>query len=117
MEIFAQHSSANRLTGWISYAYGRTDMRDRVTGERFPAYLDQHHTVNAYGGYRIRPSVNLSLRWSYGSGFPIPGYLRTSGGLYYLTGSRNQLRFNPYSRTDPPDQQILDSPEMEGYSL
>jgi outer membrane cobalamin receptor len=42
----------------------------------------------------------LSLRWSYGSGFPIPGYLRQSGTLYYLANSRNQLRLGPYSRTD-----------------
>ena len=75
-------------------------MHDGVTGQSFPSDLDQRHTVNVYGGYRVRPSVNLSLRWSYGSGFPIPGYLQQGGGLYYLSGSRNQLRFNPYSRTD-----------------
>jgi len=100
VEVFVQHTSANRLTGWISYAYGRTNMHDSVTGQSFPSDLDQRHTVNVYGGYRVRPSVNLSLRWSYGSGFPIPGYLQQSGGLYYLSSSRNLLRFNPYSRTD-----------------
>lgn len=100
VEIFAQHSSANRVTGWVSYAYGRTGMRDGVTGERFPADLDQRHTVNVYGGYRIRPSVNVSLRWTYGSGFPIPGYLQQVGDLYYLSSVRNRVRLSPYSRTD-----------------
>ena len=99
-EIFVQRSSANRFTGWVSYAFGRTGMREGITGERFPSDLDQRHTVNVYGGYRLRPSVNLSLRWSYGTGFPIPGYLLQKGGLYYLSVSRNQLRLDPYSRAD-----------------
>jgi hypothetical protein len=99
-EVFVQHSSANRLTGWVSYAYGHTVNRDGVTGDRFPADLDQRHTVNVYAGYRIRSSINLSVHSNYGSGFPIPGYLVEIGGLYYLGSSRNQLRFHAYTRTD-----------------
>ena len=99
-EIFVQHSSANRFTGWVSYAFGRTGMREGVTHETFPSDLDQRHTVNVYGGYRLRPSMNLSLRCSYGSGFPIPGYLLQKGTLYYLSVSRDQLRLNPYTRVD-----------------
>jgi Carboxypeptidase regulatory-like domain/TonB-dependent Receptor Plug Domain len=100
VEIFVQHSTANRLTGWVSYAFGRTGMRESVTHATFPADLDQRHTVNVYGGYRLRPSMNLSLRWSYGTGFPIPGYLQKNGALYYLAPSRNQLRMDPFSRVD-----------------
>jgi hypothetical protein len=99
-EIFVQHSTANRLTGWVSYAFGRTGMREGITHETFPSDYDQRHTVNVYGGYRLRPSVNLSMRWSYGSGFPIPGYLQQIGSVYYLAVSRNQLRLSPYSRAD-----------------
>lgn len=99
-EIFVQRSSANRATGWISYAYGRTGMREGVTRQAFPSDYDQRHTVNVYGGYRLRPSVNLSLRWSYGSGFPMPGYLQKTGATYSLAGSRNQLRLDPYMRAD-----------------
>ena len=99
-EIFLQHSTANKLTGWVSYAFGRTDMRDGVTQQTFPSDYDQRHTVNVYGGYRLRPSVNLSVRGSYGSGFPMPGYLQQVGSLYYLTVSRNQLRIRPYTRVD-----------------
>jgi hypothetical protein len=100
VEAFLQRSSANRFTGWISYAYGRTEMRDGVSLQRFPSDWDQRHTVNVYGGYRLRPTVNLSARWSYGSGFPIPGYLRQSGSTYYLTTVRNQLRMPDYMRAD-----------------
>ena len=99
-QFFVQRSSANKFTGWASYAFGRTGMRDGVTGNRFPSDFDQRHTLNLYGGYRLKPSVNLSVRMSYGSGFPIPGYLTMSGGLYYLTSIRNQLRIEAYERTD-----------------
>lgn len=85
----------------MSYAFGRTAMRDGVTLSRFPSDFDQRHTANVYGGYRLKPTVNLSLRWSYGSGFPIPGYLtQTAPGAYALTNVRNQLRIPTYSRTD-----------------
>jgi hypothetical protein len=99
-EVFMQRSSANGATGWISYAFGRTGMRDSVTTSRFPSDYDQRHTINVYGGYRIIPTVNLSVKASYGSGFPIPGYLQQTGGLYYLTSIRNQLRMPYYLRTD-----------------
>ena len=99
-EFFLQRSSANAFTGWVSYAFGRTGMRDGATGNRFPAELDQRHTFNLYGGYRLKPTVNLSLKMSYGSGFPIPGYLTQSGGFYYLTSVRDQLRMQAYVRTD-----------------
>jgi hypothetical protein len=103
-EFFIQRSSANRVTGWISYAFGRTGMRDggapAGSNNRFPSDWDQRHTVNLYGGYRLRPTVNLSLRLAYGSGFPMPGYFQRRGSLYYLTDVRNQLRLDPYLRTD-----------------
>jgi len=100
VEAFLQRSSANRFTGWVSYAYGDTEMTDGVTLSHFPSDYDQRHTVNIYGGYRIKPTLNLSLRSSYGSGFPIPGYLTRAGSLYYLSLVRNQLRMPAYSRTD-----------------
>jgi hypothetical protein len=99
-EVFLQRSSANAFTGWVSYAFGRTGLRDGVTANRFPADMDQRHTLNIYGGYRFRPTMNLSTKVSYGSGFPIPGYLTKTGGLYYITDVRNQLRTEPYLRTD-----------------
>jgi hypothetical protein len=100
VEVFLQRSSANGATGWVSYAFGRTGMRDGVTGNRFPSEFDQRHTLNVYGGYRVKPTVNLSLKSSFGSGFPIPGYLQQVGSLYYLTNVRNQLRMPAYVRTD-----------------
>ncbi|MBN9663163.1 MAG: TonB-dependent receptor plug domain-containing protein [Acidobacteria bacterium] len=100
-EIFLQRRTANRVSGWVSYGYVLTSMRDGVTGAAYPSDFEQRHTVNAYASYRVRPSVNLSARYSYGSNFPIPGYFRqTVPGTYYLDTRKNALRLPSYQRVD-----------------
>ncbi len=99
-EIFFQRRTANRFTGWVSYALGYARQRDGFARASFPSDQDQRHTVNVYGSYRVRPTVNLSLKWLYGSGFPIPGFLRPAGGAYFLADRRNEARLEPYRRTD-----------------
>lgn len=99
-ELLLQRRTANRLTGWISYGYGRTRMRDGVTGGQFVADRDQRHTVNVYGSYRLRPAVNLSAKYLYGSGFPVPGYIRREGDQYWLANERNLVRAPAFHRLD-----------------
>ncbi|HEY3840506.1 MAG TPA: TonB-dependent receptor [Bryobacteraceae bacterium] len=99
-EVFLQRVSANRLTGWVSYAYGHSQIRDGVDHISFPSDFDQRHSVNVYAGYRLRPSVNLSLRSVFGTGFPLPGFLIKTGSTYYLTTQRNGARLGNYERTD-----------------
>jgi outer membrane cobalamin receptor len=100
VEIFVQRRSANRFTGWASYSLGYTLMRDRVSRVDFPSDQDQRHRVNVYLGYRVRPSVNISARWAYGSGFPIPGYFRKVGEQYFLAAQRNRERLPSYQTLD-----------------
>jgi hypothetical protein len=100
VEVFLQRRSANRLTGWVSYAWGRSRLREDEEGIDFPSDQDQRHTANVYLSYRVRPTVNVSLRALYGSGFPIAGFLRRQGPNYFLSESRNQVREDPYQRTD-----------------
>jgi hypothetical protein len=100
IEIFLQRHSANRLTGWISYSLGYSRLHDEEVGVSFPSDQDQRHTVNIYLGYRLRPTVNLSVRSIYGSGMPIPGFYGQQGGAYYLSVNRNALREKAYERTD-----------------
>jgi len=95
-----QRRSANRLTGWVSYALGYARQRDGEAGIAFPADMEQRHTVNVYGSYRVRPTVNLSVKWLYGSGFPMPGFFRRAGATYFLSESRNAVRLDPYQRAD-----------------
>jgi hypothetical protein len=99
-EIFLQRASANRLTGWISYAYGHAEMHDGIDHISFPSDWDQRHSVNGFASYRLRPSMNLSLRSVWGTGYPIPGFLQMEGSSYYLSAQRNGVRMGDYERTD-----------------
>ncbi len=99
-DFFLQRRTANGWTGWLSYTYGRSEMHDSVTGIYFPADQDQRHTVNAYASYRLRPTLNLSGKFSWGSGFPVPGFFSQQDGEYFLASERNLVRLPPYQRLD-----------------
>jgi hypothetical protein len=99
-QIFVQRRSANGFTGWISYAYGHAEISDGDLGVRYPSDYDQRHTFNAYVSRRLRPTVNVSARFTYGSGMPLPGFYRLDGTAYFLSANRNGLRAPNYERTD-----------------
>ncbi len=106
-ELLVQRSNVNGWTGWVSYAYGQTNLHDSITGDSFPSDFDQRHTLNAYASYRIRPSMNISARYTYGSGYPIPAYLQSKepysyswADVYDLGEQRNRLRVGAYQRLD-----------------
>jgi len=100
MELTLQRRSANKLAGWISYAYSRSELTDVGTGLSFASDTDQRHTVNVYGSYRFTETWNLSGAWRYGSGQPIPGFFRQVGSGYFLSSNRNLTRLPDYSRAD-----------------
>jgi len=100
VEVTLQRRSANRLSGWVSYGYGRTTVRDGALGIQFPGDFDQRHTANIYGSYRIRPTLNISSRYSYGSNFPVAGFYEARGSQYFLAAGRNGLRLRAYQRAD-----------------
>jgi hypothetical protein len=100
-EIFLQRRSANRVSGWVSYAYNVANVDDRALGLIFPADYDQRHAVNAFASVRIKPTVNLSARYTYGTNFPIPGFVQPApGGGYELAAISNGTRLPAYQRAD-----------------
>ena len=99
-ELTVQRRSANKLSGWISYAYSVTQLNDARDGFVFRSDTDQTHTFNAYGNYRITGTWNLSGEWRYGSGEPIPGFIRQVGPDYFLAAQRNLTRLPYYNRID-----------------
>ncbi len=100
VEISLQRRSANGLTGWISYAYSKTLLRDKRDGLSFPSDFDQRHTLNTYGSYRFTETFNISGAWRYGSGVPWVGFLQSEGGIISLGSERNRIRVPDYSRVD-----------------
>jgi outer membrane receptor for ferrienterochelin and colicin len=100
VELTLQRRSANKLTGWVSYAYSHTKLTDAQTGLTFASDTDQRHTLNVYGSYRFSETLNLSSAWRYGSGEPVPGFYRKVGQEYFLSNERNTTRLPVYSRVD-----------------
>jgi hypothetical protein len=100
VEVFVQRRTANGFTGWISYAYGRAIVSDGYLRLKFPSDYDQRHTFNIYASRRLRPTVNLSGRFTYGSGMPLPGFYGLDQAGYSVSRNRNSLRAPAYQRTD-----------------
>ena len=104
VEVTLQRRSANKLTGWVSYANSRTRLTDPQTGLTFISDTDQRHTLNVYGSYRFNETWNLSSEWRYGNGQPVPGFYRQTGTQvgtgYFLSNARNTTRLPVYSRVD-----------------
>ncbi|MBL8237067.1 MAG: TonB-dependent receptor [Bryobacterales bacterium] len=99
-QVFLQRRSANGVTGWVSYAYTAARLRDGVLNLAFAPDYQQKHAVNVFTSYRLRPTINLSARWSYGSGFPIRGFFAGGDAQYRLSAARNDLRIPAYHRLD-----------------
>ncbi len=103
-QVFFQRRSANGFTGWLSYGYNRSRLRDARTGLAFDADFETRHLVQLFGSQRLRPTVNLSAKLVYGSGTPIRGFYEQRGSPsltdVFLSQSRNLLRLPDYQRTD-----------------
>jgi hypothetical protein len=100
IETGIQRRSANGLTGWVSYAYMVTKYEDRADGVAFAGDFDQRHTIVAFANYRFRPTVDAGAQWRFGTGQPVPGFLRRDGNSLALAADRNQARLPNYSRLD-----------------
>lgn len=98
--VMAQRRSANRISGWVSYTLSYSRERDAMARASYWSVHDQRHIANSYVSYRLTSSLNLSGRWSYASGEPVPGFVTSRGGLYYITASPNTLRLPSYQRVD-----------------
>jgi hypothetical protein len=79
-QFVLQSRTANRLSGWIGYTltYARESLlflhpdKTLFWSPYFPTLADQRHTVNVFASYRLTPTVHISGKWLFGSGFPIP---------------------------------------------
>ena len=65
-ELTLQRRSANKLAGWISYSYLRTQLTDSQTGLSFVSDTEQRHLLNVYASLSLHCHVEsqqcLSLR-------------------------------------------------------
>jgi hypothetical protein len=121
VQLVLQRRSANRLSGWLGYTLAQA--RERQYRVWYPIYVsgviagytclfngatpyyptleDQRHSLNAFAMYRLKPTLSLSGKFLYGSGFPVPSgtYVVLGGGQYVQTGI-NTERLGVYQRLD-----------------
>lgn len=100
VEVLVQRKSASGLSGWVSYAYGRSRYTDTVTGERFDGDAEQRHTLNIAAFLRTSDRVSFGLKARAGTNVPAPGYYREADGAVFLSSSRNDVRLPAYARVD-----------------
>lgn len=102
---FLLEKRRGKLTGWLSYSYGRAKRRyddGRYVGW-FPANHERMHEMDVVGTYQI------GKRWSLGATFvtstgtpytPVDYAYLVSGNLVTEYGEHNSSRMNPYIRLD-----------------
>lgn len=100
VELLVQRDAGSRLSGWLSYSFGRTRYTDAARGETFWADFDRRHAVNALAAWRLTDRVNIGATLRAGSNFPIPGRFAARDGTLFLATRRNAVRLPPYARLD-----------------
>jgi hypothetical protein len=107
VQLILQRRSANRLSGWIGYTlvYANENSLSQNTVTHaflftpdYSSFEDQRHSLNAFASYRLKPTINLSGKILFGSGFPVSsGYGPAPGGGVQLVPVQRQA---PYLRVD-----------------
>ena len=113
VQVVVQRRSSNRLSGWIGYTWARAEQaRVAASNPAFtcppvcvtstaysPSLEDQRNSLNLFAMYRLKPSLNLSGKFLYGSGFPVSTGVFVQVGTTYQQVGTQTLRF-PYQRLD-----------------
>lgn len=100
VELLVQRRNPVGLSGWATYAYGRTQQTDPISAEPFWADFDQRHTLNLFATYRFPTRTSVTGTFRAGSNFPIAGYFAESSGRLLVGNVRNAVRLPPYARLD-----------------
>ena len=120
-QFVVQRRSSNRLSGWVGYTLADARQRSYAVyipnlyrpyrssepsgivsfnTPYYPTLADQRNSVNAFAMFRLKPTLNLSGKLLYGSGFPVPsGTFTQVGNTYQLLGL-NTVSLGTYVRLD-----------------
>jgi len=104
LEILLKKNSG-RLTGWLSYALGRSQRRfPEIDGGRiFPAKFDRRHDLSLVAAYSVNSRINLSAVFAFATGnaYTLPSSWYFIGSMPVKTYSAyNGARMPDYRRTD-----------------
>ena len=108
---FMLKKMAGSLSGWASYTYSRTQLRedgDRGDaainkGEWYNASYDKPHDFKVVGNYKITHRYSVSANLDYSTGRPVTvpiGKYYYGGGYRLYYSNRNEYRVPDYFRLD-----------------
>jgi hypothetical protein len=113
-QLILQRRSANRLSGWVGYTLLAAREREYQIAVPFLPFSqlsnsnfyystleDQRHSLSVFATYRLRPTLNLSGKFLFGSGYPVPSgtFAQIGNGQFIPTGI-NTARLGAYQRLD-----------------
>jgi hypothetical protein len=94
-----------KLTGWLSYAWGRAFRRFDKFGldKKYPAAHERIHELNVVGTFRLNERWSVGGTFVYASGTPFTApkhFYIMNGQLLSEFGEHNANRLKPYCRLD-----------------
>ena len=103
--------STGKLTGWLSYSYSRTQLREMEDrgvetingGAWYNAPHDKPHEVKLVANYKLTHRFSVSANLDYSTGRPVTlpiGRFYYNGGQYLAFSQRNTYRIPDYFRLD-----------------
>jgi hypothetical protein len=98
-EAMVGRRAENGLSGWLGYAWGQS-LWSEGDNVWFSGNYDQRHSANLFAHYRWSSRLDLSFKWKFASGLPIPAYARKQDQDYFVAAYRNMERLPNYSRVD-----------------
>jgi hypothetical protein len=109
LELILAREGRSRVTGWVSYAYGRTRQTDTMTNETFWGDFDRRHAFSAVAMCRLSPQTTVEIDYRASTNVPISGYLTLRDGVLVAGGRRNEVRLPNYARLDARAQRTFGS--------
>jgi len=109
IELILAREGPSRVTGWISYAYGRTRQTDTMTNETFWGDFDRRHAFSAVAMCRLSPRATVEVDYRASTNVPIAGYLVDRDGVLFVGDRRNDVRLPNYARLDARAQRTFGS--------
>jgi hypothetical protein len=117
VQLILERRSSNRLSGWLGYTLARAREQQSqildpfpsnfpqvlfpISTPYFPTLEDQRHWLTTVAMYRLKPSLSLSGKFLFGTGFPVPsGTFVKIGNNQYVPIGLNGTRLGSYTRLD-----------------
>ena len=108
---FMAKKTSGKLTGWLSYSYSRTQLREMLDrgvetingGAWYNAPHDKPHEVKFTGNYKFTHRFSISANVEYATGRPVTlpiGTFQYGGGTRIAYSERNTHRIPDYFRLD-----------------